>query len=152
MEGPSIKMEMVAATEVPARHNGRNTLRRIPTTTIEPGGHLFYTINVVNEGDGPALNLVVDNPVPNGAIYVPGSARGAESTVRISVDGGESWVPEQNSVLPETVTHVRWLISRLPAGQTRKLEFEILAVSAEATRLARMWTGLYSWLLGNLSR
>lgn len=152
MEAPRIKMDMVAEKEITAYQHGRQSKRRVPTTTIEPGGHLFYTVRLTNEGKGPAHNVVVDNPVPKGAVYVPGSARGRGSTMSVSIDGGESWMVEAPDLFGEVVTHLRWRIDVLAPGEKRRLEFEVLAMSAEATALARFWAGLYAWLRSAILR
>lgn len=152
MDGPKVKIEMFAEREVPTSNPHQS--KRVPTSRIEPGGTIFYTIKLVNEGDSTATNVVVDNPVPKGATYVAYSAIGKGSRPRISTDGGESYLDEKKAgeIVPESVTDVRWIVDDMPAGSRRTLEFQVCAITPEATALARFWTAIYLWLLSIVSK
>lgn len=56
-----------------------------------PGDRLEYRILLVNSGDQPATNVVVEDVIPAGAVYVPGSAavRGQPVTDAADGDAGE---------------------------------------------------------------
>lgn len=154
MEGPRVKIEMFTEREVARNPQTPHAGTRVPTTSIEPGEVLFYTIQLVNEGGSPATNVEVNNPIPKGATYVPLSASGKGSTPLISTDNARSFVSEKkySGLLPESVTDLRWVVDDMPAGSRRKLEFQVHAMGQEATSIARFWTTFYLWLLGTLSK
>jgi uncharacterized repeat protein (TIGR01451 family) len=152
MEGTLVKIDMVAEKEITVTTNGRERVERIATNAIEPGGQLFYTLIISNEGRQPAKEVVVNNPVPDGATYVPGTAYGKGSSIAVSMDHGRSFTPEQAEFLAETITDLRWTINSLPGGSRRRLGFQVRAFDRETTGIARIWSGLYLWLLAALSR
>lgn len=154
MEGPSVKIEMTTEREVMAVRNGRHIKTRVPTKTIDPGGTLIYSIHLVNEGDDTATNVVVNNPVPDGAVYVPGSATGKGSKPLISMDHGDTFKLERDlpEFAPESVTDIRWLVDKMPAGSKRRLEFQVTATMKDTATIARYWTAIYLWLLTMFSR
>ena len=152
MEDPKIKIALVAEREVTITGEAGTTTRRIPTDTIEPGAIVFYTLHILNEGKAPASNVVVNNPIPEGGVYVSGSAGGANSIVSVSVDHGETFKPEMAGVLPESITDLRWHLNTIAGKESRQLYFQINATSRETTGLRRLWTALYLWLLSALPR
>lgn len=154
MEGPSVKIEMTTEREVMAVRNGQHVKTRVPTKTIEPGGTLIYAIHLVNEGDSTATNVVVNNPVPDGAVYIAGSAAGKGSTPMISVDRGGTFKRERqmHNVTPEAVTDIRWVVDKMPAGSKRNLEFRVTVTMKDSATIARYWTAIYLWLLAKFSK
>ena len=154
MEGPSVNITMTTEQEILVERNGRNVKRRVPTSTVSPGSELIYCIKLVNEGDSTAKNVVVDNPVPDGATYIAGSATGKGSKPVISIDHGKTYSPEHktSTIEPGSVTDVRWLVDKMPAGSKRQLEFKVKVEDAEKKTIAAYWTAIYLWLLAMFSR
>ncbi|MEM8503838.1 MAG: hypothetical protein AAF716_11875 [Cyanobacteria bacterium P01_D01_bin.1] len=92
---------------------------------VQPNDVLRYAIVTSNEGEVPAKNLVITQPIPEAMTYVIGSEKGntaAESTY--SIDNGETFVAEPmvEVTLPdgtvemqpapaEAYTHVKWTFS-----------------------------------------
>ena len=79
---------------------------------------------------------MLNNPIPENTIYVEDSARGANTNINFSVDGGQQFAkPEQLFVevngkkVPATAkdyTHVRWtLTSALPAGKEGSVQYVV---------------------------
>lgn len=150
MDGPKVTITQVAEKLVPVK--GQRQFARANADTIRPGEVIHYTLHLTNEGDETATNVVVDNPVPDGAVYVPGSAEGKGSEPLISTDGGHSFVQERYGMLPESVTNLRWIIGRMPARSRRKLSFQVTAIDRRGFALARWWTAFYLWLASTFSR
>lgn len=91
---------------------------------VQPGDVLRYTVTGVNNGDKPVKNLVVNQPIPKGMVYVLNSATvnaNQDAKITYSIDGGRSFVekPTVKVKLPngkiETLsapaiayTHIRW--------------------------------------------
>lgn len=154
MDGPDVKIEMTTEREVMAVRNGQHIKIRVPTKSIDPGGTLIYAIHLLNQGNSPATNVVVNNPVPEGAVYVPGSAAGKGSKPLVSTDHGSTFSQERHlpSITPESVTDIRWVVDNMPAGSTRNLEFHVTVTMKDTATIARYWTAIYLWLLAMFSK
>jgi uncharacterized repeat protein (TIGR01451 family) len=153
MERPRVKIEAVTECEVTVSKEGGPVTQRVPTGIIDAGSILFYTINLSNEGDEPTRNLTVENPIPRGSVYVPGSATGQGSTVLISNDHGASFVAETEAACwrPESVTDVRWIVEHMPPGTRSHVEFQVRILAPEPSFVERCWSTAYLWLLARFS-
>ncbi len=103
---------------------------------IVPGDKVGYLIRFTNKGEQAAGDLVLNNPIPDNTLYVADSARGANSTIEFSADGGNAFAAadklfiEKNGkkVLAQAkdYTHVRWIIaSELPAGESGSVQYVV---------------------------
>jgi uncharacterized repeat protein (TIGR01451 family) len=73
----------IVATKTVADLTGGNSL---------PGDTLEYTINLTNNGQDPAGNVILTDPIPTNTVYVPGSLRiltGANAGVKTDVAGDD---------------------------------------------------------------
>ena len=135
---PQIKIDVVAEKEQMVLENGDEVVTRVPAETILPGETLIFTVRYQNSGTDDARSVVVTNPIPQGTVYVPESADGQKSEIAFSVDGGQSYgapgaltVEVKDSAgktatrpaSAEEYTHVRWVISAIPAGSEGELAF-----------------------------
>jgi hypothetical protein len=70
----------------------------------------LLTVRFRNDSDSPDPLPWVLLPVPVGFQLVPGSVRGPGTTAMLSLDGGESFLPESDVDFGdlEYATHVRW--------------------------------------------
>jgi uncharacterized repeat protein (TIGR01451 family) len=102
--------------------DGKTVLQRVPAERVVPGDEVIYTITFINNGDEPAENLVVNNPIPEHMHYVTGSASDASSVITFSVDNGKTFdMPEKLEVQdadgnpvpakPTDYTNIRWTIN-----------------------------------------
>lgn len=136
----NIKLVITAEKEITVKKGGRDTIKRVPAKTIEPGEIIIYTIRYSNKGNDEATNVDVKNPVPNNTAYVSGSARGKGADITFSADGGKTFGKASSvsyqvhnaagkSVTrkagPENYTHVRWVIKRVKAGKSGDLEYRV---------------------------
>lgn len=136
---PDLRIQMSAEKEIVVIENGEEVTRRVPTLEIEPGANLFFTLRISNQGDEPATNVIVDNPIPDETIYVEGSAGGDNSQVLFSVDGENfasadalqyefrtfSGDSEMRRARPEMYTNVRWVVETVPPGAEEELFFQV---------------------------
>jgi uncharacterized repeat protein (TIGR01451 family) len=135
---PQIKIDVVAEKEQVMLENGDEVVERVSADTILPGETLIFTVHYANSGSDEARSVVVTNPIPVGTVYVPESAGGMSSDVAFSVDDGKSYAaPAKLSVeakdsagkmakrtaSADEYTHVRWVISSIPAGGHGELAF-----------------------------
>jgi uncharacterized repeat protein (TIGR01451 family) len=130
-----LKTEMFEVVEK-QQDNGTSKVEWTTPDNIVPGDKVGYRILFTNTGDQPAADIVLNNPIPQNTIYVEGSARGANSNIVFSVDGGKQFAkPEQLFVeangkkIPASAkdyTHVRWtLTSALPVGKDGSVQYVV---------------------------
>ena len=139
---PSLSMAQVELTtdmfevvEV-KQANGKSKIEWVKPDNIIPGDKVGYRITVNNKGTEEAGDLVLNNPVPDNTVYVADSARGANSKIEFSVDGGSQFgepaqlfIKKDGKQLPATAkdyTHVRWtLLSPLNAGDKSSVQYVV---------------------------
>lgn len=90
-----------------------------PAEAVVPGDEVVYTVTFANEGDEPATNIVVTDPVPAQMRYVENSAFGPGTDITFSVDGGKTFAPRDDLAVTDArgnarparasdLTHIRW--------------------------------------------
>lgn len=137
---PLVSVSITAEKEVLVKKGAEKVRKKVPATTIVPGNVIFYTLSYINSGDEPATNAVIDDPIPQGTVYLPGSAYGAGAEITFSIDGGKTFKKpalltyevktpdgkvEKRAASPEEYTHIRWTISKIPAGGKGTVGFEV---------------------------
>lgn len=140
MAKPQVSIDIKTEKDVVSMQNGQKITKRIVATDITPGEIIFYTLSYNNSGNESATNAVVDNPIPEGTVYLPGSATGQGADISFSIDGGKTFkkpslltyevkLPtgklDQRVASPEEYTHIRWTIKTIPAGGSGKLGFQV---------------------------
>lgn len=94
----SASAEVTLSTSVskiePAGDDGRGE-QEVSADAVVPGDRLRYRIRFANQGDlvVAAGRIVITNPVPDGTVYIAGSAGGAEAQVEYSTDGERFQAP-----------------------------------------------------------
>jgi uncharacterized repeat protein (TIGR01451 family) len=113
--------------------------KKIAATTINPGDVIFYTLSYINSGNDAATSVVLDDPIPAGTSYLPGTAYGEGAEIIFSVDGKSFKKPslltyeikkrdgslEKRTASPEEYTHVRWVIPKIDAGARGNVGFQV---------------------------
>jgi uncharacterized repeat protein (TIGR01451 family) len=110
-------------------------------TSYTPGDTIHYTIIARNVGDAVMSEPVVTDPIPQGVIYIPNSARGEDSEILFSINKGLGFVPWpptysvqdkdgnpiQKEASPEMITDIRWVIqTSLEPNEQKILEFNVI--------------------------
>ena len=136
---PEVKVAMTAEKQIAVVENGKTVVKRVKADTVESGQTLFYTLTVTNRGDEKAANVVLNNPFPEGTVYVADSAYGEGTQILFSADGGQRYdVParltvqvkkadgsvEKRIATPEEYTHIRWTIAEVLPGGEMKLGYQ----------------------------
>ena len=121
--------------------DGRQTTRRVNAADTVPGDVLFYTIRYRNDGDEPARNVQLDNPVPEGTAFLESSAWGEGSDILFSIDGGKTFKKpgsltyqvttrdgktEERRAAPEQYNAIRWTVTEVPAGTEGSAGFAVV--------------------------
>lgn len=137
---PLVSVSITAEKEVTVVKSGQKMTKKIAATRIEPGDVVFYTLNYINSGSDAATSVVLDDPIPLGTVYLPGSAFGDGAEITFSIDNGKSFkkpsllvyelkgangVKEKRSASPEEYTHIRWVIGKIDAGAKGTVGFQV---------------------------
>lgn len=135
-----VSIKIKAEKEIVSVKGGKKEVRTVSATKFAPNDLIIYTITYTNTGNEPATNAVVDDPIPAGTSYVPGSAKGEGSEIVFSIDKGKSFEKptlltyevtgpagkkEKQIAAPEAYTTVRWIVAHIPPKATGKLEFKV---------------------------
>ena len=98
------------------------------------------SIGRLNVAPAKATNVKVDNPIPKGSVYVAGSAKGVNSDITFSVDGGKTFKKAslltyrtklangktvKKKASPEQYSNIRWMIKSVAPGQGGTLGFRV---------------------------
>ncbi|MUG97478.1 DUF11 domain-containing protein [Scytonema sp. UIC 10036] len=109
---------------------------------VEPGNILRYTVTADNNSNGNVKNLIINQPIPLGTVYVLNSATSNvnnEAKITYSIDGGRSYVESpsvkvalangkvETKPAPVTMyTHIRWKFgSSIPAKGSVKGIYQV---------------------------
>lgn len=113
--------------------------RQSDASRVLPGDTVRYHLLFTNVSAGAVHGIVLDNPIPAGLRFAPGSAKADRSDVAIlySIDGGKSYSAdpmtdavvdgrhEQRPAPAEMYTHVRWTIrGDVPKGAQIRAEYD----------------------------
>lgn len=117
-------------------------------TLARPGDEIRYSLVFTNTTQGSVKNVQFVDPVPQGLVYVLGSAAARQSArIEYSIDGGKTYaeqpmidVVENGSTVQqpaprERYTHVRWTVleSVAPGAQvTAEFRVQVNAAPGEA--------------------
>ena len=84
---PEVKVMLSGTVE-----RGEETLSLDKVESVKPGELLQWHIASINEGDGAAREYKAVGHIPEGTVFVAGSAAGeGSSTVTYSIDGGKTF-------------------------------------------------------------
>ena len=135
-----VSVSITAEKEMTVVKNGQRLTKKVVAAKIDPGDVIFYTLNFINSGDEAATNVVLDDPIPMGTVYLPGSAYGVGAEITFSIDGGKTFqkpsllvyevtLPngktEKRVASPEEYTNVRWAIGKVGAGAKGSVGFQV---------------------------
>lgn len=141
MAGPVVRIRSIVEEEISVIEHGQKVSRfvQVPSGAIGRGIKLYFTLTIVNEGDGEATNVTIDNPIPPGTFYAIGSATCEEGVVSCSDDEGVSFHSENEQLSARHhCTDIRWIIDDLPPGSSCILGFQVIVGNVAAS--ANFWT------------
>jgi uncharacterized repeat protein (TIGR01451 family) len=138
--GPQVGIRVVAQKEVKVQQDGKTIVKRVAAETVEPGEVIFYTLKYENKGDQKATDVVVNNPIPEGTVYLAESAYGEGSTIVYSMDDGKTFDKPEALRVSYTMhdgkkmsrrayaseyTHIRWVVGEVAASGNGVLGFQV---------------------------
>jgi len=139
-QGPKLKLNIVMAKEVKTKKAGKELVELVTTDKAEVGDTIVYTITYTNEGTSVAKQANITDPVPANTVYVLDSAKGKDTEVTFSVDGGKTYHKppvmvkgkdskgnEIDKPAPaEAYTHVRWVVVKdIQPGKSGQTIFKV---------------------------
>lgn len=111
--------------------NGMASEKLVSPDKVIPGDALLFTNSFRNNTTQSITNFTIVNPVPDNMVLSAESA----ADVDVSVDGGENFgaivdlsitdeeTGAARAATPADVTHLRWVVSSLPAGQEGSVQY-----------------------------
>jgi uncharacterized repeat protein (TIGR01451 family) len=133
---PLISVNMKAEKEVTVN----KVTKMVPADKINSGDVIFYTVHYVNSGDESATDAFLDDPIPKGTVYIPGSAFGDKAEINFSIDDGKTFKKpslltyevkapngkmEKKVASPEQYSHIRWTVSVIPSRGGGQVGFKV---------------------------
>lgn len=136
---PQVSLAMKAETDVLVKKEGKVVRKRVAAKNVAPGKTVFYTVTYKNDGDQKATDVVIDNPIPAGAKYLPGSATG-DGEITFSIDKGKTFnkptlltyqvkdgqKPVRKVASPDEYTNIRWVIPAVDAGKQGQVGYQVV--------------------------
>jgi uncharacterized repeat protein (TIGR01451 family) len=137
---PKVAVEIKALREVKVKKDGKETVRLEPVEKAKSGEVMLYSVAYRNEGDAPAKNAVITDPLPKGVICLSKTAVSAGAETEFSFDGAATWAKlplvkkertadgkmEEKPVPDSAITHVRWTLKKdLPPGASGEIIFKV---------------------------
>lgn len=116
----NLKTETIIEKELTTENfHGRYLVRYIATDKTAPGDTLLYTIGFKSTGDEAENDLYISRPIPDHAVYIPGSATGQHCSISFSLDQGKTYFPVHQlrvtgaagttrPASPSEYTYIRW--------------------------------------------
>ncbi|MBN3895814.1 MAG: DUF11 domain-containing protein [Nostoc sp. NOS(2021)] len=99
---------------------------------VRPGDVLRYTLSGENKSDRPVKNLTINQPIPQGMVYVLKSANVANNAKFIySIDGGRSFV--ENPTVKVTLSDGKVETKPAPAIAYTHIRLQIPSLAAKTT-------------------
>jgi len=131
----TLKTQMYKVVEV-QKENGTSKLEWIQADSIVPGDKVGYRITVENKGTENADSIVLNNPVPKNTVYIDGSARGANSSIVYSVDGGKTFAKpallfieingKKTEASAKDYSNLRWVLNQpVKAGGKASVQYVV---------------------------
>ena len=138
--GPQVKIAVFAEKEIKSEVAGKVKVKRVEADTVEPGETVFYTLKYINEGDQEATDVVVNNPIPEGTVFLQESTYGDGSEIYYSIDNGQTFKKPEDLIVSYTThdgkkmtrrayaseyTHIQWVVGEVPSGVNGVLGFQV---------------------------
>jgi len=122
----AVELKAVAEVEVATNNDrGEKEVKRVEAAKaqVTPGDAVIFTTYYSNNGQEPASDIIINNPLPENMLYIDGAAEGSGTQAEFSVDKGKSFgTPDKLKIKeadgkerpasPSDYTHIRWILSR----------------------------------------
>ncbi len=139
VEKKGIELKSTAEIDIIVKNDkGEQEIVRVAAadTNVTPGDTVIFTTHYQYQGEKPATNVVINNPLPEHMLYLDGSAEGKGTRIEFSVDKGQTFGAADKLTVKDTegkvqpasaadYTHIRWTIEgTLPDGAKGSVSFK----------------------------
>jgi len=134
-DGVSVTLDMFQQKTVTGVNGDVQTVLQ-PLDRMVPDSVVVYVITYTNNGNEPASDITLHDPIPQQLIYIAGSAEGEGTDIAYSVDGGANWAANVSKLKVKgedgqlrvatdaDVNTLRWVVKQPVApGQSGKVTF-----------------------------
>lgn len=91
------------------------------STNVAPGDTVIFTTHYTYQGEKPATDVVINNPIPEHMRFLNGTAEGKKTRIDYSIDNGKSFAEPNKLKIKEAdgkerlataddYTNIRWII------------------------------------------
>lgn len=119
-----IELKAVSEVDIIVKNEkGEDEVMRVEAAkaNVGPADTVIFTTYYTNNGEEPASDIVINNPVPEHTSYIDGSASGKGTEITFSIDGGKTHDKPENLIKrlddgtevkaePSEYTDIRWAI------------------------------------------
>lgn len=138
-EKKGIELKSTAEVDITVKNDkGMNEVIRIEAASanVAPGDTVIFSTHYAYQGEKPATDVVINNPLPEHMLYLDGTAEGKGTRIEFSADKGKTFAPANKLMLkddqgrerPATAaeyTHIRWTIEgALQSGAKGSVSFK----------------------------
>ncbi len=131
-----LKNEAFKVVTVTSENGAKSEQWQTPDKML-PGDKVGYQISFNNTGKEAATDIVIANPIPDNTVYVAGSAKGLNTDIEFSTDGGKTYAQpsklfiekngERVQATAADYTNVRWTLNKpLAIGADSSVQYAVL--------------------------
>ena len=139
VEKKGIELKSTAEVDIIVKNDkGINEVVRVAAAdaNVAPGDTVIFSTHYEYQGEKPATNVVINNPLPEHMLYLDGTAEGKGTRIEFSVDKGQTFAAADKLKIkdaegkdqPATAadyTHIRWTIEgALPDNAKGSVSFK----------------------------
>lgn len=123
-EKKGIELKSTAEVDITVKNDkGVSEVIRVEAASanVAPGDTVIFSTYYAYQGEKPATDVVINNPLPEHMLYLDGTAEGKGTRIEFSVDKGQTFAAANNLKIKDTegkerpataadYTHIRWTI------------------------------------------
>jgi uncharacterized repeat protein (TIGR01451 family) len=124
VEKKGIELKSTAEVDITIKNDrGEKEIVRVAAAdaNVAPGDTVIFTTYYEYQGEKPATDVVINNPLSEHMLYVDGTAEGTGPRIEFSVDQGQTFAAADNLKIKDAegkeqpasaanYTHIRWTI------------------------------------------
>lgn len=136
---PEISLSVRAEIEKTVEEDGKQVVKRVEASKVEPGQEVIYVVSYSNTSDEGAFNVKLNNQIPQNTTYKPDSAWGNNAELQFSIDNGQSFKKpslliyevdnngekEERKASPDKYTNIRWIVKEIPGQSKGEVGFRV---------------------------
>ena len=124
VEKKGIELKSTAEVDIIVKNDkGINEVVRVDAASanVAPGDTVIFSTHYEYQGEKPATDVVINNPLPEHMLYLDGTAEGKGTRIEFSVDKGQTFAAANQLKIKDAegkeqpasaadYTHIRWTI------------------------------------------